>query len=57
MVASRWRVARALVSPFQYSSTLVNSHLAQDEIPHLCAHVRAPTTLRFLVCLNLANPS
>jgi len=57
MVSQRWRVARVLVSPPRESSTLVNNHLVQDEIPNLCAHARAPTTLRVLVCLDLANSS
>ena len=57
MVAQRWRVALAWVSPFRESSVLVNNPLVQDEIPNLWAHVRAPATLLVLVCLDLANSS
>ena len=55
MVAQRWRVARALVSPLRERSVLVNNPLIQDEIPNLLAHVRAPATMLVLVCLDLAN--
>ena len=55
MVAQRWRVARALVSPLRESNMLVNNHLVQDEVPNLWAHVRTPATLLVLVCIDLAN--